>query len=134
MLLEHEVTPYLQLAILLAKSDGVVDGSETEFIDNARISFGLTENEVMDVEQTLKQGGCVSEITRMINNPNSQLYVIRELATLAFADGIYSESEKEFLTEVATAFQSNADFLEQCILWVQDGISWRLRGMKLLNQ
>lgn len=131
---QHEITPFLQLAILMSKSDGLVDESEVAFIEHLRIVHGLTNREIDALNDTVAGGVDLSEITSEISSRVARLYTVRELVALAHADGRYSDEEDELLHAICKEFAVSEEKLVEMDQWVRAGISWHKRGMEIIQE
>jgi hypothetical protein len=58
---------------------------------------------------------------------------VQEIITLAKIDGDYVDSEMAAVKVIAKAAGISVDRVEALEQWVDEGIAWRQRGLKLLD-
>jgi len=129
LLNSREKELFLNLAVALIKSDGVIHEAEKLILQlyakemEISISCDLYE----------KQDFAVNEwITELSNSSDTKMKraIFVELSALAFADGNYSIEEKEIIQLLAKSFNFNDDTIEY-IIGLQD--SYMISYYSLMN-
>lgn len=100
---------FMKLAVAVIKVDGVVEESEKQIMSAYAHEMQIpicNLNEQCDTDSIIKEFAINSTL-------KTKRIVFVELLALAFVDGNYAAEEKEFVKQLADAFEFDRAFIEQ---------------------
>lgn len=127
LLNEDEQKALMELLCYMAKADGRVDDFEEEILGQYA--------DLVDVDfSTLCGTMTPEELIPTFNNMVSRVIVLQELLRLSHLDGFFSDDEQSAILDLAAMMKIPMSMLERVDQWVQDGISWSMRGEDILEE
>jgi len=128
MLVDEEKKSFISLLEYLSLVDGEITAEESKYIYSVakEIDVDYTPSNSID-ENTL------DAILGSFQSNLSKNVVLIELVNIAFADQNYSEKEREGVLKIAKIMSIPDEKLIEMEKWVQDGLLWKEKGFKLLN-
>lgn len=97
---ENEKNSYLQTMVFISSSDGIISKEEISALKGMASNIGVSEEKVDQLISEVKNGKELKEILDGIQNRQAKLLLIYELITLCYADGVYSNNEKESMKNI----------------------------------
>lgn len=119
--------------LYISTIDGEVHEHERAFIEQALSASGLP-----DADQEAIRGGLASRppiedvLLPLVGTPAARM-LVRELVSLAHADGVYLDAERLGVASVADRLGLDAEWTRAMESWVADGLAWRQRGEALMS-
>ena len=110
---------YLQTLIFLANSDGVISEEEIGALTIIASNLKVSPSRVAELIDEVKKGKCLADILKGISTRNTKLTLIYELISICYANGEYSNEEKETMKKIVNMLEIEAeklDEIEQLIL------------------
>ena len=104
--------------IRISKADGGISPEEQTFFIDAARGLGISED---------------AEIPLAFASRSEVLCFLREALQLCMVDDEYSDAERKEIMELAQAFSIEPERVHALETWVQEGIEWKARGDKLLE-
>lgn len=104
-------------------ADGKVTETELEFF--SRLSTALNIQNA-DIDKLKDQKVSFDKTT-------SSMLFLTQAVQVCYVDGSYDESEKNELIKICQELDISENALEEVEKWVEEGIEWNNRGMKLLE-
>ncbi len=104
-------------------ADGKVTETELEFF--SRLSTALNIQNA-DIDKLKDQKVSFDKTT-------SSMFFLTQAIQVCYVDGSYDESEKNELIKICQELDISENALEEVEKWVEEGIEWNNRGMKLLE-
>lgn len=133
----RERVTFLKGMIRLAKVDGKIANEERIFFRNVAIGFGISQNDMEYLEaamdENLDSKLFKSKFTINFDNKKKCLFFLKEAIQLCYADGIYQKKEKKEIINIASEMGVSNDSVKAIEQWVQEGIEWQQKGIKLLD-
>ncbi len=123
----EEKNAFLELAHLIAMSNGVVDEKEQELIGAYCQEMGLPVGEAQ-LEQ-LKY----DEIIQTFSSDQAKKVVFAEAVALAFADGVYHLEQQELVAQIKDSFGFDDNYYDQVKAWVQKVNETVVEGTQLVG-
>jgi tellurite resistance protein len=103
----EEKVAFLELAHIIANSNGIIDESEQKMLDSYDLEMGL-DLKIEDLNEL-----SLSTIVPIFKSERTKRIVFLEAIAIAFADGIYDEEQKNLIQELKIAFNiSDEDYQE----------------------
>ncbi|WP_027093090.1 hypothetical protein [Cohnella thermotolerans] len=119
---------FLELAHRVAKCDGFVNRNEWNYIRSWKLELGMEDWEP-------KPGGeerSLSELIGGVKEEQVRNIFFAEILLLIFADGNYSDKERQIAAEMQRLFGYSDDTFEAFRSWVARMGELRIEGMKLI--
>ncbi|KHD85123.1 hypothetical protein [Heyndrickxia ginsengihumi] len=91
-----EKEAFLELAALIAKSDGRLSIYEDVIFEKYQKEMGLENYTIKGLE--------ISEIVKLFTNERSKTIALTEILRLIFSDGVFHDQERESINLVMTHF------------------------------
>lgn len=126
---EHKEA-FLELARVVAKADGYVSGNEARNLRAFKIEMGMEEDAKQVTPFPSKRE--LSEIIGDIREEQIKNVFFAEILLLVFADGDYSDDEKEIVLEMKRLFGYSEEIYEKFKDWVIRQDQVKIEGMKLI--
>lgn len=126
---------FLRGLAILSTVDNEVDDVEIKFFTDAARGMELPPDSIKSIAEILSMTPSEStKIPLLFNNKNQCLLFIREAIQLCYANGNYTENERDYVIKVAKMF--NVPMSSVCELenWVIEGMSWSRKGDDLLKK
>lgn len=117
----------LELLIYMAKADGKVADIEQEILQNYAT---IVDVEFADLDGDLSPEELIPELT----SPVSRAIVLQELLRLSHLDGLFTDSERTAIIDIATMMEFPLDLVHRLDQWVVDGLRWVWQGEDLLDE
>ncbi|MDR4945397.1 TerB family tellurite resistance protein [Neobacillus cucumis] len=108
---QEEKTAFLELAVMIASSDGNVSIFETTVLNKYQ-----KELELEDYKPT---GMAVGEILKTFKSERSKNIVLTELFQLIYADGVFQDEEGEFVRLIKEHFGFEEDEFNSFKDWIE---------------
>ncbi|MFC4305087.1 TerB family tellurite resistance protein [Cohnella boryungensis] len=118
---------FLELAHAVANADGFVSGSEMRYLRSVMAEMGMEEN----VRQVAPRR-TLAEILEEVREPQLRHLFFVEILILAYADGDYSEDEKEIVMDMKRQFNISDEAYETFKSWAIQYDQHKIEGMKLI--
>lgn len=96
----NEKSSYLQAIVFIALSDDTVSEDERSVLKDIAINIGIDEKKAGELILEVENGKTVESILNGIKSRDVKLLLIYELITICYADGEYSNSEKETMKNI----------------------------------
>jgi tellurite resistance protein len=109
---KEEKAAFLELAHLVAISNGIIDENEQKMLDTYEREMGLNFK-IQNLEDLSLEG-----IIPAFKSEKSKKIVFLEAIAIAFADGIYDEDEKKLLQELKIEFGISKEEYEEFKGWI----------------
>ncbi|WP_404429589.1 hypothetical protein [Sutcliffiella horikoshii] len=107
----EEMVAFLELAHLVAKANGIIDENEKIMLDTYKKEMGLENSyELKDLQ--------LEEIVPNFVHNRSKRIAFLESISVAFADGIYHEEQKNLIAELRHAFEISLEDYENFKAWI----------------
>ena len=107
--------------IRISKADGGISPEEQTFFIDAARGLGISEEDIAMLPAVMNQKEKIS------------LCFLREALQLCMVDDEYSDAERKEIMELAQTFSIEPERVHALETWVQEGIEWKARGDKLLE-
>lgn len=124
---KDEQKSFLELAYLVARSNGVVDETEKKMLDTYKqemeITIDLENIQVRDLE----------EILPVFKEQKIKRIVFLEAIAIAFADGIYHEEQKQLISRLKDGFEISQEEYEEFKGWIIKINSLYTQAVELIN-
>ncbi len=114
ILSEKEKIVFSQLLEVVAKSDGKYGENEENQINAYLVEMGLTKKDIP--REDISVTDCINQFTKSNDNVKKSIFI--ELVALVFADGEYSNSEKDVIEKIQSVFSFSNEYRENVISWV----------------
>ncbi|WP_078596282.1 hypothetical protein [Evansella clarkii] len=108
----EEKVAFLELAHLVAISNGIIDENEQKMLETYDREMGVNYK-IEDLKELTLQ-----EIVQVFKSERIKRIVFLEAIAVAFADGIYQEEQKNLIQEIKEALAISDDEYEQFKGWV----------------
>ncbi len=131
---QDEVYHLLRCLIKMAVADTILHDAEFELLDHLVRSLGPLDAETWERAWAEVQGGASDEdILRAVpDNPRLHRFILREMVTLALADGAIASTEHDLLAKTARRFGLDAD-LDRFVDWAYRAQAIAEEGERLLD-
>ena len=116
--------------IRISKADGGISPEEQTFFIDAARGLGISEEDIAMLPAVMNQD---AEIPLAFASRSEVLCFLREALQLCMVDDEYSDAERKEIMELAQAFSIEPERVYALETWVQEGIEWKARGDKLLE-
>ena len=116
--------------IRISKADGGISPEEQTFFIDAARGLGISEEDIAMLPAVMNQD---AEIPLAFASRSEVLCFLREALHLCMVDDAYSDAERKEIMELAQAFSIEPERVHALETWVQEGIEWKARGDKLLE-
>lgn len=116
--------------IRISKADGGISPEEQTFFIDAARGLGISEEDIAMLPAVMNQD---AEIPLAFASRSEVLCFLREALQLCMVDDEYSDAERKEIMELAQAFSIEPERVHALETWVQEGIEWKARGDKLLE-
>ncbi|WP_239615051.1 TerB family tellurite resistance protein [Cohnella mopanensis] len=126
---EHK-DAFLELAQIVAKADGYVSGNEARYLRAFRIEMGMEEEAKQVTPFPSKRE--LSDIIGGIQDEQIKNVIFAEIFLLVFADGDYSDDEKQIVMEMKRLFGYSEEVYEKFKNWVIRQDELKIEGIKLI--
>lgn len=114
----------------IAGADGNICDEEVDYLTAVAHQMGMGLDKISDVLMSVKRrDGRVKFKTKF-----QGLFLIKELLQICYVDGSYTTQERAELYVLAEELGIPRNEVEKLEEWVSDGIEWRNRGEKLLEE
>jgi tellurite resistance protein len=125
-----EQEAFIKLAHIVASTHGIVEEQERKLLESYTAELGIDYifHDLHDV--TIDS---IESIANTLQNEKTKRKVFVEIVAIAFADGVYEESEKKVIFKIRKAFHFTDQYYEQVKKWVQDYNKIYLSGLKLID-
>ncbi len=128
---ENDKICYLRGLIRIAKADQTITQEEKNYYEAVARGFGLDKSNIEILEKELNG----EEKDKLVfSNKSAALFFIQEAIQIAFVDGIYHESEKAEIRNVANDNCLDLVAVDEFEKWVAEGIAWQKKGEEILNK
>ncbi|WP_404469059.1 hypothetical protein [Sutcliffiella horikoshii] len=108
---KEEKIAFLELAHLVAMSNGIIDEKEKIMLDTYKKEMGLGDSyELKDLQ--------LEEIVQCFIHNRSKRIAFLESISVAFADGVYQEEQKNLIAELRQAFDISLEDYENFKAWI----------------
>lgn len=107
----NEKNNFMKLAIAVIKADGVIENNEKQVLTAYanEMQIGIEDADVQyDIDHII-------ESLSKESTDQSKRVIFVELLALAFADGNYTDEEKNIIQKLAKSFNLGEDFIERAI-------------------
>ncbi|WP_064093129.1 hypothetical protein [Rossellomorea aquimaris] len=108
----EEKVAFLELAHLVANSNGIIDEKEQKMLDTYDYEMGL------DLKMQDLNDLSISEIVPVFRSTRVKRIVFLEALAVAFADGIYHEEQKSLIQELKVSFEISDEEYESFKGWI----------------
>lgn len=108
----EEKVAFLELAHLVAISNGIIDENERKMLETYDREMGVNYK-IEDLKELTLQ-----EIVQVFKSERIKRIVFLEAIAVAFADGVYQEEQKNLIQEIKEALAISDDEYEQFKGWV----------------
>ena len=110
----EEKMAFLKAVLSLTKVDGDVDVKEVAAFQKICDFLGIGNMEVSSAQQAVLTGKeTMDDYLAEIRDRKSQLYLLYAMVSIAYADGDYSDSEKQEIRRVLSRIDINEDKLHE---------------------
>ena len=126
-LTSEEQRAMLELLIYMAKADGKVVDIEQQILENYAT--------LVEVEfSALRDDATPEDVIPRLKTMVSRAIVLQELLRLSHLDGLFTESERSAILEIAEIMGLPLSMVHKLDEWVVDGLRWVWRGEDLLDE
>ena len=108
----EEKVAFMELAHLVAKSNGIVDEKEKRMLHTYSQEMGL------NISPTDLNQWSLEKITAFFESERIKRIVFLEAIAVAFADGVYHEEQKSLIGELKEALSINDGDYEEFKAWI----------------
>jgi uncharacterized tellurite resistance protein B-like protein len=122
---------FLKIMAFIAAADSEISGEEHDTIMAVIDAWDLSDEEANSVYSVPEAVEDLGPLLRELQNARTPYLLIQELLTLAYLDGHYGAEEREAIRQIAAKLGVSRERVSDLDAWVQDGISWRERGVAL---
>ncbi len=123
---QQQKEAFLELAHLVAKSDGNICKHETRILDEYKVEMSLSEHyELREIT--------IEEILSHYSDYQSRNIVFLEILSLASIDGNYDEMEQSVIATLIEHFNFDEQKYMEYKTWIEDYRSIYVRGQVLLE-
>lgn len=124
---EDEKIVYLKALARLAKTDGVFDNNEKEFIKELAVVMGVSVNRRDEILSVKSDEELVDDV-KLIKDRQKALELVKEMCLLANSDSDLSDAEVLLIGRVGQAMGVDLDKIQQISQWVIDRLVWLEQG------
>lgn len=122
---------YLKGLIRLTISNGEIAVEQKNFFVNAAIGMELDETDRNELENCWNTS---EKIKLEFSSKKVALFFIQEAVQICLVDGVYDEIEQQEIYQVGSELKICIDTIKQLEAWVKEGIAWKKRGEKLIEE
>ncbi len=127
-IVEHEhKEAFLELAHRIAKSDGFVNLNELTYIRGWMLELGLES-----WESTKSASLTTSDLIGNLQDERLKRIFLAEMLLLIFADGSYTDEEKQIAEHMRELFGCSLETFEKLKAWVEEMNRLKVNGMQLI--
>lgn len=108
----EERVAFLELAHLVAKSNGIVDEKEKKMLDTYSQEMGV------DLVSTDLNQWSLEKITAFFESERTKRIVFLEAIAVAFADGVYHDEQKSLIRELKEGLSISDEEYEEFKAWI----------------
>lgn len=118
---------FMDLAHAVANADGFVSGNEMRYLQAVGVELGL--DEAIRVVAPIRE---LSDIVGEIRDTQLRHLFFAEILLLVYADGNYSDDEKEIVMELKRMFEISDETYEHFRTWAIEYDRLKIQGMQLI--
>lgn len=123
MLSENDKRMLLAGLVRVISADGTITEAEEDFF--SKLALGLNLQNV-EIEEAKSQ-------KLSFDKPESSMFFLTQAVQLCYVDGSYDKTEREELLSICKEINISEKAFKEVEMWVEEGIEWNNRGMKLLE-
>lgn len=131
VLLDTEKEAFIKLLLYLSRIDGEISQEELSNIQQCCLELEVDLSHIFHGESQIMLQ--LDEILQQITHPISKRAVLLELVNFAHADKTYAAAEQQGIRSIAAALGVSEIKVHEIEQWVQEGITWADRGLKIIN-
>lgn len=124
---------FVSALLYVATIDDEFHSAEQEFVRSAFLAANLTSDDEIAVTEVLKARPPLEQVLAPLKNQPVARLLVRELVSLAHADGAYVDAERSGVALVSDLLGLPRSWLANVESWVADGIAWQRRGVALIE-
>lgn len=126
-LTSDEQRALLELLVYMAKADGKVVDIEQEILENYA---SLVEVDFREIRDDATPDSVIPRLPSKV----SRAIVLQELLRLSHLDGLFTDSERVAILDIAEQMGIPLTMVHKLDEWVVDGLRWVWRGEDLLDE
>lgn len=123
---------FLSALAHLTRADGVIEMAEARYISLAARAYDIPDDVVR--ETILINDEDIFESIKKIESPTARRYLIREMLSLAHADGDLAAEEKDFIFKLGTGLGLTEPLMEDLLAWAIETYELQLEGARLVEE
>jgi tellurite resistance protein len=123
----EEKKAFIELAHLIANSNGIISEEEQQMIDTYDREMGI-DIKVEDLEEM-----SLEAIIPVFASETSRKVSFIEAIAIAFSDGVYDDEQKHMINQMREAFGFSVAYYEQVKAWLQVFNKLYVQGLELVN-
>ncbi|MGD9637801.1 MAG: TerB family tellurite resistance protein [Alphaproteobacteria bacterium] len=124
---------FMKVLAHIARADGNFDDDEKEFVKSLCSINDIDEKYFDEIIKKRSDDDIAFLVTEANFSEGLKLALVRDMFTLANADGDLTDNEVLSIANVGEALEIPLEKLEEISEWVADGIDWRLRGQEIFG-
>jgi len=124
---------FVTALLFIATIDDNYDPAEQAFVRAACQTAQLSPDDEAAINQVLLSRPSLDDVLVSVKDGPIARLLVRELVSLAHADGTYVEAERAGVAMICQKLGLSTTWLAAVEAWVADGIAWQKRGMELLE-
>ena len=117
----------------VAHADSNLDEDERDFIKVSALMCGVGEEYLDEIFRIRTDEETEEFVAGKLIDRKACLMLVREMFTIAHADGDLSEEEIVAISGIGLSIGVSLEKLEAISQWVVDGIEWRERGEEIFS-
>ncbi|KAB3534501.1 TerB family tellurite resistance protein [Alkaliphilus pronyensis] len=126
-LTKNEKKAFLEIAHIIAKSNGYVDEKEQALLDQYAHEMYIIDEDVYQLQNI-----SLEEVLANIESEQSKRVIFLESIALAFADGIYHEEQRNIIKQIKDTFGFSDEIYKEYKQWVIDISKLYVKGFNLV--
>lgn len=130
----QQIQDFLTALSFVMHADGESSEEEKEYIKVAALAYGLDEPDFDLIMRKRSLEEVIKKIAWLKEKPTTARYMIREMISLALADGEFLEEELAGISHVSKAVGISEKRLNDMIDWAVEGYEWQIEGFRLIEE
>lgn len=121
---------FLKGLIRVANADGVQDNSEIVYYNYISTALGLNTEDLAEIDTVWNEDS--RGIKLNFTSDEVKMFLFIEAIQLCWLDNSYADAERKEIRAIANELNVSEESIKAVEAWVEEGISWRERGINLL--
>lgn len=124
---------FVAALLFVATVDGEYHPAEEAFVRSVFQAASLPQEDEQAIKELLSARPALDDVLAPVNDPLVSRLLVRELLSLAYADGSYSDVERAGVVMISGKLRLPEAWVAAMEAWVTEGIAWQKRGAALLE-